>query len=224
MSTIIYARVSTGDQDLEHQQANLLEYATEDLGVQPDEIDVLAEEATGTSTDRGGYREMLERVRAGDAERVLVREVTRLGRTMREISENVHEIVEDHGCGLYVMNDSLEVAAGDELTMQDKMLLNVLAWAAEVEAKKIKENTLAGLRAAEAAGKWIGRPPFGFTTDEDGYLQPNGDFADAREAAIAVEEEGWSHRKAARHTGVARKTISNLIERKELYLSEFDEQ
>lgn len=73
------------------------------------------------------------------------------------------------------INDTLEVEAGEELSMQDKMLLNVLAWAAEVEAKKIKENTLAGLRAAEAAGKWVGRPPFGFTTDEEGYLQPNED-------------------------------------------------
>jgi len=218
MATILYARVSTSDQDLEHQRENLWAYATNEVGVPEAEIEVLADTSTGTNVDRDGYRQLLERVRSGDADRVIVREVTRLGRTMREISEDVHEIVEDHGVGLFVRNDPIEVPAGEELTMQDQMLLNVLAWAAELEAKKLRENTLAGLEAAEAAGKWTSRPPYGFTTDEEGYLQPAEDFGSAIEAIRAVEEKGWSHRKTARHTGVPRRTIPNLLDRKELYL------
>lgn len=218
MATIIYARVSKPEQNLNHQEDNLWTYATDDLGIDAGEIDVLSDKSTGTDTDRSGYRTMLERVRSGEADRVIVREVTRLGRTMREISENVHEIVQDHEVGLDVMNDNLAVEPGDELSMQDKMILNVLAWAAELEAKKIAENTRAGLRAAEAAGKWVGRPPYGFSTDEDGYLQPNKNFSNAREAIIGVEENDWSDRKASRHSGVPRRTVPNLIERKELYL------
>lgn len=220
MGTIIYARVSKPEQNLEHQRENLWAYATEELGVPGEEIDVLSDKSTGTDTDRSGYRNMIERVREGDVDRVIVREVTRLGRTMREISENVHEMVQDHGIGLYVMNDNLEVEAEEGLSMQDKMLLNVLAWAAELEAKKIKENTLAGLRAAEDAGKWTTRPPYGFTTDDEGYLQPNENFDKAIRAIRAVEDEDWSHRKASRHTGVPRRTIPNILERKELYLAE----
>jgi len=222
MATIIYARVSKRDQNLEHQEDNLWTHATDDLGVDADEITVLSDKSTGTDTDRSGYREMLELVRDGDADRVVVREVTRLGRTMREISENVHEIVQDHECGLHVMNDNLEVEPGDELSMQDKMILNVLAWAAELEAKKIAENTRAGLRAAEAAGKWVGRPPYGFSTDDDGYLQPNENFSKAREAIIGVEENGWSDRKAARHSGVPRRTVPNVVDRRDLYLDEHE--
>jgi len=215
--TAIYARVSTDEQDVEHQRENLWNYATDELGVDPSDLEVLTDKSTGTDTDRSGYRKMLELVRDGDAEQIVVREVTRLGRTMREISENVHEVVQDHGCGLYVLNDQLEVPPGEELSMQDKMLLNVLAWAAELEAKKIKENTRAGLRAAEAAGKWVGRPPYGFETDDDGYLQPNENFSKARDAIFAVEEEGWSDRKASRHSGVPRRTVPNIVERKSLY-------
>lgn len=220
---IIYARVSTSEQDLDHQEDNLWNYATDDLDIPGGEIETLRDKSTGTNTDRSGYREMMERVRAGEVEAIVVREVTRLGRTMREISENIHEVVEDHGVGLYVMNDSIEVEPGGELSMQDKMLLNVLAWAAELEAKKIRENTIAGLRAAEAAGKWTSRPPYGFTTDDDGYLQPTEEFGSAVEAIEAVEELGWSHRKAARHTGVPRRTVPNILERKELYLTDFEE-
>jgi DNA invertase Pin-like site-specific DNA recombinase len=207
MTTIIYARVSTADQSLDHQQDSLVDYATDGLGIPEDELEILADEATGTNTDRSGYREMLDRVRQSEVDRVVVREVTRLGRTMRTISENVHEIVEDHDTGLHVQNDNLEVEPGGDLSMNDKMILNVLAWAAEIEAKKIRENTIEGLRAAEAAGKWVGRPPFGFTTDAEGYLQPTDRYGDAVEAIRAVENLGWSHRKVARHTGVPRRTV-----------------
>lgn len=221
--TILYARISTPDQNLEHQKENLWSYATDELGIEPSDIEVLEDESTGTNTDRSGYREMIRQVRAGDVEQVVAREVTRLGRTMREISENIHETVEDHECGLYIQNDNIEVEPGGELSMQDKMLLNVLAWAAELEAKKIRENTIAGLRAAEAAGKWTVRPPYGFTTDKEGYLQPTAEFSNALEAIEAVDELGWSHRKAARHSGVPRRTVPNLLERKELYLTDFEE-
>jgi len=53
---------------------------------------------------------------------------------MRNISENVHEILQDPDCGLYIMNDPIEVDPGDEMAMHDKMLLNVLAWVAQLEA------------------------------------------------------------------------------------------
>jgi len=107
--------------------------------------------------------------------------------------------------------------------MQDKMFLSMLAWGAELEAKKIKENTIEGLRAAEAEGKWLGRPPYGFSTDDDGYLQPNENYSNAIQAIEGVEELDWSHRKAARHSGVPRRTVPNLLERKELYLTHQEE-
>jgi len=220
VQTAIYARVSTEDQELEHQQESLWHYATDELGIPPSDITVLKDKATGTDTDRSGYIEMNELVRKGEVDQIVVREVTRLGRTMREINAMVHEVVQDHGAGLQVKNDDLNIEPGDELSMQDKMLLNVLAWSAELEAKKIKENTKAGLRAAREAGKWTTRPPYGFTTDEDGYLQPNENFSSARRAIIAVEDEDMSQRAASRHTGVPRRTIPNLIERKDLYLGD----
>lgn len=220
MTTLIYARVSKPEQNIGHQKENLWEYATDRLDTPADEIDVLADKRTGTNTDRSGYREMMERVRDGEVDAVVVRTVRRLGRSMREINENVREMIDDHGVGLYTMNDPLAVEPGGDLTSHEELLLSVLAWAAQVEAENIRENTIAGLRAAEAEGKWIGHPPYGFTTDDDGYLQPNENFQNAIEAIEAVEDLGWSDRKAARHSGVPRRTIPNILDRKELYLGE----
>jgi DNA invertase Pin-like site-specific DNA recombinase len=219
-TTAIYVRVSTRDQDLEQQEQNLWGYATDSLSIDPADIVVLRDKSTGTDTDRGGYRDLMQLVRDDEADRVIVREITRIGRNFRDIHETVHEIVEDHNAGLSVTNDNLEIEPGGDLSMRDKMFLSMLAWGAELEAKKIRENTIEGLRAAEAEGKWVGHPPYGFTTDDDGYLQPNDNFANAVEAIYAVDELGWSDRKAARHTGVPRRTVPNVVERKDLYLSE----
>jgi len=219
-TTAIYVRVSTRDQDLEQQEQNLWAYATDSLSIDPADIVVLRDTSTGTDTDRGGYRDLMQLVRDDEADRVIVREITRIGRNFRDIHETVHEIVEDHDAGLSVTNDNLEIEPGGDLSMRDKMFLSMLAWGAELEAKKIRENTIEGLRAAEAEGKWVGHPPYGFTTDDDGYLQPNDNFANAVEAIYAVDELGWSDRKAARHTGVPRRTVPNVLNRKDLYLSE----
>lgn len=215
----VYARVSTADQDVEHQRENLLDYADR-LGLEV--VDVLADKSTGTDTDRDGYRELMQLVESGAVDGVVVRSITRISRNMRDLHRTIGTVVEDNNCGLYVRNDDLEIEAGGEMDMRDKILLNTLAMAAELEADMIRQRVLDGLRAAEKAGKWTSRPPFGFTTSEDGFLQPTDDFDRAVQAIMAVEEKGWSHRKASRHTGVPRRTIPALLERKEMYLDDFD--
>lgn len=217
---IIYARVSKPEQNIETQKENLWTYATARIGLDPSTIDVLDDKSTGTNIDRSGYREMMRRVREGEAEAVVVRNIRRLGRSMREIEANVREMIDDNSVGLYTMNDPFEVGPGEELSSHEELLLSVLAWAAQVEAETIRENSIAGLRAAQAAGKQVGRPPFGFTTGEDGYLQPGEDFGKAIDVIEAVETLEMSHREASRHTGVPRRTIPNILERKEMYLDE----
>lgn len=221
--TIVYARVSTQDQNLDPQKNNLWNYTTDHLGIAPTAVEVLEDKSTGTNIDRSGYREMMQLVRNGDAERVVVRAIDRIGRDIRDIHDTIYEIVDDHNCGFHAVDDGITNEPGEEMDIAFQATLFGLSLAAEIKAKKVKENTLEGLRAAEAAGKWTTRPPYGFTTDDDGYLQPTDEFQQAREAILAVEEEGWSHRKASKHTGVPRRTIPNLLERKNLYLNEYGE-
>ena len=215
-TTIIYSRVSTADQDLDHQREALWEYAVENLGVAADDLDVLEDRSTGTDVDRSGYRRLIERVREGDVEQVVVRSVSRIARNMRDLYATVDDIVEN-GTGLHIVNDGIEIAPGEEMDLRDRILLNTFALAAELEAEMLKQRTVEGLRAAESAGKHIGRPPYGFETDDDGYLIPSEEYPAARDAIEAVEELGWSVRKAARHTGIPRRTVSNILERRSLY-------
>lgn len=219
--TVIYARVSTSDQDIDQQKEKLWNYATDDLNADPADIDVLDDKATGGNTERDGYQELMHRVRNGNLDRVVVRSITRLGRNLRDLNNAVHEIVEENGVGLYVVNDGIEIPPDtDQLNLEQKAVLYGLSFAADIEREMIRQRVIDGLRAAERAGKCTTRPPYGFTTDDDGYLQPDEDYRRAVEAILAVEELGWSHRKASRHTGVPRRTIPNILDRRDLYLDE----
>lgn len=213
---MIYARVSTPKQDLEHQVDNLWEFVVDELGL--DGATVMEDTSTGANVDRAGYRELLENAREGKVGRVVVRDITRLGRNLRDIQEIVYELVEDLDVGLHILEDDIHIEPGEELSLQDKMLLSVLGWGAELEAERIRENTRMALQAAREAGKWTTRPPYGFTTDDDGYLTANEKYHNALMAIYAVETLGWSHRQAARYSGVPRRTIPGILERKALYL------
>jgi len=216
----IYARVSTADQNIEQQKESLWDYVDE-LPFSVDDVEVIEDTSTGTNTDRSGYRRLMQLVEEDEIDAVVVRSVTRIARDMRDLYSTVDDLVE-HDCGLYIKNDSIEFPPGGDMEMRDKILFNTLALASELEAEMIRERAIEGLRAAEEAGKWTTRPPYGFTTNDDGYLAPSEDFDKAVRAILAVEEEEMSHRKASRHSGVPRRTIPAILERKDLYLSEVD--
>jgi len=219
--TAIYARVSTPDQSLEGQKKSAWEYVTETLEVPPADIVVLEDKSTGTDTDRSGYRDLMAKAESEEIFRVVVREVSRIARNMRDLNRTVGRLVDDHGVSVHIIDAGLQIGedTGDEL-IDDEIVLQLLGIAAELEAKLNKERTMAGLAAAQAAGKHTGRPPFGFDTDDDGYLVPNQDFDTALAVIERIEDEDQSIRSTAKHAGVSRATIRNIVDRKELYLSE----
>lgn len=215
--TVIYARVSTEEQSLEGQQQSAWEYATDRLGVDADAISIIRDKSTGTDTDRSGYRDLLDRAAAGEIEQVVVREVSRIARNMRDLNDTIGQLVDDHDVTVHIIDAGLVVGDGDaDGVFDDRLVLQFLGIAAELEAKMTKQRTMAGLAAAQAAGKHTGRPPYGFDTDDEGYLIPNENFDTAR-AVIDRIEAGESVRSTARHAGIARSTVRNITDRKDLY-------
>lgn len=104
----------------------------------------------------------------------------------------------------------------DTAAIDDHTMLRAIGIAAELEASVNSERTREGIAAAQAEGKHVGRPPFGFDTDGNGNLVPNENF----ETALAVIEQieaGDSKRSTARDAGITRATVRNIMNRKELY-------
>ncbi len=76
------------------------------------------------------------------------------------------------------------------------ILLGVLSYFAELEAKKISERTKAGLDRARANGKQLGRPS---------------KFEQHRDALARMTGEGISKKEMARRTGLTIKTVRKYL-------------
>ena len=212
--TALYTRVSTTDQSLDRQKEETWNYAAETLDVDPGDIEIYEDTGTGRDTQRDGYQSLMSDIRADEVARVIVLEVSRLSRSMRDLATTVETIVDESATGLHILDMNLALEPEDDDPYQ-RAFLNIMGTIAQLEADMIRERTRSGIEAAKAAGKHTGRPPFGFDVNE-GYLTPNEDYDTAVEILERIEK-GESKRSTARFAGVSRSTVGRILDRADLY-------
>jgi DNA invertase Pin-like site-specific DNA recombinase len=137
-----YARVSTSDQSLESQTAEL-----EQAGCRR----IFAESESGGRWERPELQKLLEQLREED---VLV--VSRLDRLTRSLSDllRILKRVDDVGAGFCSLAESI-----DTTTPAGRMMAQMLGAFAEFERSIIRERTRAGVEAARKKGRVGGRRP-----------------------------------------------------------------
>ena len=217
--TALYCRVSTEEQNLDRQRNETYDYAVDNLDVNPATIEVFSDKSTGRDTERDAFQELNSAIQDGGIDRVVVLELTRLTRSMRDLSEIINEF-QDYGTGLHIVDRTLDLDPHNSDPMSEAFIYLTGVFA-QLEADMMKKRTLSGIRAAQKAGKHTGRPPYGFDTDTDGFLVPNENFDTALAIIERIEEEDESIRSTARHAGIARSTVRNIVDRKDLYLNDF---
>ena len=149
MKTTAYLRISTIDQDIEKNKADILKLAHEkQLG----NVHFIEERISGTiSWKRRKIYSIINDAKNGDA--IIVSELSRLGRSMLEIME-ILSIISEKKLSLYsvkgdwCLNESL----------QSKIVGMVFAMASEIERELISSRTKEALRAKKAQGLKLGRP------------------------------------------------------------------
>lgn len=144
-----YLRVSTQDQDLEKNKADILAFANErKLG----NVDWVEEKVSGVKTWR--KREIskaVDSLNAGDW--LIVAELSRLGRSTLDILDILSELkrkdVNVYAVkGNWTLNGSIEA----------KVFLTMMALFSEIERDLISARTKEALKARKAAGVKLGRP------------------------------------------------------------------
>ena len=136
-----YARISTEDQKLDLQHDALRATGCEKI---------FDETASGASTRLPVREELLTFARRGDT--VVVWKLDRLGRSLRDLIEEVNTLGE-RGVGLRSLHESI-----DTTTPAGKLTFHVFGALAEFERDVMRERTRAGLLAARKRGKKLGRP------------------------------------------------------------------
>jgi DNA invertase Pin-like site-specific DNA recombinase len=143
-----YARVSTAKQDLERQVDALRQ-----VGIAADRIYV--DKKSGATADRPGLRAALDYAREGDV--IVVHTLDRLGRTVRDTLNLIHELAE-RGVGVRNLADPIRVDSSAKDDPMAQLAVVLLALFAQMERTYTVERAAHARAVATAKGRRVGRP------------------------------------------------------------------
>lgn len=194
MRTILYARVSTKDQTLEHQVTQ-----AKQAGFEIDEV-IADHGVSGLNTalaDRPEGRRLFDLLREGDT--LVLRWVDRLGRNYDDVTATIRRFLETGVTVKTVINKM--TFDGTPANPTDKAvrdaLIGFLAAMAQAQAEATKEAQRAGIEHARAhVGKFLGRKP----------VYTRAQFEEAR----ALLEKGVPVYQIAKKLGVSRPTVDSI--------------
>jgi putative DNA-invertase from lambdoid prophage Rac len=146
-STILYARVSTTDQNIEHQETQ-----ARAAGFAPDYV-IADHGVSGVSTrlaDRPEGRRLFDLLRRGDT--LVVRWVDRLGRNYADVCDTIREFMR-RGVIVRTVINNLTFDGATKDPMQQAVrdaLIGFMAATAQAQAEATKEAQRAGIELAKA--------------------------------------------------------------------------
>src|SRR3954470_4698210 len=137
MKTVAYLRISTGSQDLANQKLAILDYARQNRFA----IDrfVEAQDSSRKGRDQRRVEELLGVLAAGD--RLVVSELSRLGRSLSQVIQLVDELVK-RKVRFTAIKEAIRFEGKQD--MQTKVMVALFGLFAEVERDLISERTKEG--------------------------------------------------------------------------------
>jgi len=195
--TIAYIRVSTSGQDTEKNKADILMMANEKkLGL----VRFVEEKASGKkSWKERKIAEIIDDL--GENDRIVVPELSRLGRSMLEIME-ILSIAKQKGISIYAVKGAWELNG----SIQSKVMAMAFSIAAEIERDLISTRTKEALKARKAAGVKLGRPK----GPGKSKLDPH------RDEIVALLENGTTKAYVAKKYATTRPNLYNWLRKNRL--------
>ena len=192
---ISYLRVSTQDQNTEKNQAQVLKYSNEHrFG----HVEFIEESVSGKiSWKQRKISQIIDELQSGD--RIIVPELTRLGRSTLEVLE-ILKAAKEKGIAVFSVKENLELN-GDN--MQSKIMATMLSLFSELERDFISMRTKEALKARKNAGVVLGRPKGPGKSKLDPY----------KEEITALLKTGVAKARVARKYKVAVTTLLNWLEK-----------
>ena len=190
--TIAYLRVSTIDQDTEKNKNEILRLANDkDFG----KVVFIEEKASGKkSWKERKIKQVIDDLSEGD--RLIVPELSRLGRSMLEIMEML-SISRQKGIYIYAVKGGWELNG----SIQSKVMAMAFSIAAEIERDLISKRTKEALKARKAQGIKLGRPKGPGKSKLDGH----------REEIIALLKNGSTRKYVAKRYGTTSPNLHNWL-------------
>lgn len=199
MKTIIYSRVSTPGQDFNRQIDELRAYAISQSWT----VDaIFAEKISGAkkNDERLELSRMMDYIGAHRVDKVLIWEMSRLGRNTIEVLKTI-ELLNEAKVSLFIKNYNIETLDADgKPNVMAQFLITILAEIARMERSTIKERMDSGYKQFRSLGGKVGRKE-GYTKSSDMYRNEYSDI-------IRLLKKGLSLRNVAKLTNHSLNTVS----------------
>lgn len=149
MKTIVYMRISTEDQSIELQREAIMRYLkykeVSDYQIYQDEG------FTGSNNNRPGFKHMLEALKTGDVDTLIVWKLDRITRSLEDLLGLI-KTLKELDIGLYSITENI-----DATNAIGTMMIQILGVFAQFEKNILAERTKAGMAAKKALGVHCGR-------------------------------------------------------------------
>ena len=201
MKVVLFARVSTNIQDYDRQINELTGLAKRNGW----EIAAsFAEKISGAkrNAERTELVRMVEFVEANNVDKIVVTELSRLGRDTLQVLE-VIELFNQKKISLYIQNYSIETLTEDgKVNPMSQFLITILAEVARMERKTIKERMDSGYQNFRANGGFVGR--------KQGYRKSDEAMKEEYAEEIRLIRKGYSLRNVSKLTHTSVNTLRKL--------------
>ena len=198
VKVVMFARVSTSVQEYDRQVNELRALASANgWSVEA----TFAEKISGakSNVDRTELINMINYVEANHIDKVLVTELSRLGRDTLQVLE-VIEMLNGKGISLYIQNYNIETLTKEgKVNAMSQFLITILAEVARMERKTIRERVESGYKNYRLAGGKVGR--------KVGYQKSESMMKEQYVEEIKLLKKGYSLRNISKITGTSINTL-----------------
>jgi DNA invertase Pin-like site-specific DNA recombinase len=213
LRVVAYCRqsVNNGSERLE-AQAELVTQWCEEHGHELVAIESETISGTVELDEREALTRAIGRIRAGEADAIVVPRLDRLSRRLHH-QEAALGIIWRHGGSVYEVYGGL-VHPDSPDDPYRVFVRQVMGAAAELEARLVVARMQGGRRRRMAQGKTAGgRRPTGWRIDDDGLLVPNEREQRLLARARRLREQGRSWREISDRVGLPASTVRGILKR-----------
>ena len=207
---VIYSRVSSegNRQDTERQTNELIEYANK-MGYEL--VGVYEEKVSGfkKNEDRPIFSRMLEEIEKGTIDKVLVWELSRIGRSVIQSLQNI-QLLTDKKVSIYIKNFNLETLNDDKTPNSLSMfMVQILFSVANMEAQLTKSRMVSGYRNHIKNGGKVGRKTGSIETEEE-TIQKHSDVVKLLKKNLTIRQISGLTNKSTNTVLKVKSTASKL--------------
>ena len=151
MKIALYLRVSTDRQTTDSQAVELRDHCSRRGWT---DVKEYSDTSSGAKFSRQGLDALMRDVRRHRIDAVVAYKLDRLGRSLPHLAQMIGEMTA-HRVAVIIPAQGIDTSASNPAS---QLQLNILMAVAEFEREIIRDRVNAGLRAARARGKRLGRP------------------------------------------------------------------